>query len=536
VRHPWPYASATSLLGCLARINVLTRQDVVKLRVTDSCLVDYSDYKNRPDEKADASLFRLHPGELALAYHQKSWWPPCFESFARFFLTPLRYCPECIHQGYHTLLFQLPWWRQCPIHRTALTRCCPRCRGELTGLRFDAEPARAFHCVRCQLDLANSGAIVNATRDAIPGCLHRVRAVHTRWARQLTSRFVVTPSILDQHVALSDAKVMQFIGAADVPWPAELEPLVVPLAEARAERFELTITRHVGTTEPLCDLLGLSEDLAKAKSEEAPHRHFPLTWEQTNYMLRLERRLQNASGVRVPRLLRDWQHSYRQRRLPKWNPPNWSSRSFPDASGIRDRGYRRRDQFVSVGPGVLGITKFETSRSELSNLSAFRALRVLQERLGGGSNSPDNGAEREVFDWWYSHLLATSLVDGTIAATHAVSWMVPDSPEPHVLPGWPPVDVDRHAPGHIWCLAATRSGVSLTAYLVPIPLERLVRKDQEWRRDLINGLLVTTFMSQGDARDVDPPPSRENQTSAPPIRQNSMPDEFAWRFKGLPKP
>ena len=41
---------------------------------------------------------------------------------------PLRNCPVCAAQCYHSFLFQYPWATKCPIHDQALTTTCPSCK------------------------------------------------------------------------------------------------------------------------------------------------------------------------------------------------------------------------------------------------------------------------------------------------------------------------------------------------------------------------------------------------------------------------
>lgn len=40
----------------------------------------------------------------------------------------LRNCPSCARFGYHSYLFQFPWFRQCPIHQEPVVPVCPRCQ------------------------------------------------------------------------------------------------------------------------------------------------------------------------------------------------------------------------------------------------------------------------------------------------------------------------------------------------------------------------------------------------------------------------
>lgn len=45
----------------------------------------------------------------------------------------LRYCPDCIQQGYHSPLYQMSWITRCPVHDVPLSESCPSC-GQFIGL------------------------------------------------------------------------------------------------------------------------------------------------------------------------------------------------------------------------------------------------------------------------------------------------------------------------------------------------------------------------------------------------------------------
>ncbi|MFZ2753546.1 MAG: hypothetical protein WAZ48_08865, partial [Lysobacteraceae bacterium] len=77
---------------------------------------------------------------------------------------------------------------------------------------------------------------------------------------------------------------------------------------------------------------------------------------------------------------------------------------------------------------------------------------------------------------WYAHLTTGGLIDGTVAAIHLVAFPINETMQ---LPGWPPVDLSRHPPGHAWVLAATRGKEGLVAHLESMPLASTMRPDTE---------------------------------------------------------
>lgn len=43
----------------------------------------------------------------------------------------LRFCPECIAHGFHTVIFQMGFVEKCPLHKELLLEACPRCKEEI---------------------------------------------------------------------------------------------------------------------------------------------------------------------------------------------------------------------------------------------------------------------------------------------------------------------------------------------------------------------------------------------------------------------
>lgn len=64
--------------------------------------------------------------------------------------TDLRYCSKCLHQGFHTAIFQWRFFTHCPIHKTSLRTGCPDC-GIPISYRLDSQLADSpLRCVSCR--------------------------------------------------------------------------------------------------------------------------------------------------------------------------------------------------------------------------------------------------------------------------------------------------------------------------------------------------------------------------------------------------
>src|SRR3546814_875606 len=111
-RHPWPYASAFSLIGCYARINVLDRKELLACwlplkrinRVEQE--LHWDAVPNIAGTDALCHTFNLNVEAVPLAFDLAAWWPNHLRLAAERCEFWLRFCPECIYQGYHTGLFQ----------------------------------------------------------------------------------------------------------------------------------------------------------------------------------------------------------------------------------------------------------------------------------------------------------------------------------------------------------------------------------------------------------------------------------------------
>ncbi len=481
LRHPWPYPSGVCLFACLARVNVLRRHAVAALWLSGSAAAQLADQMNalprQVGESRMAASLRLTASEFALGFDSTRWWPNALQSFAAPFANPLRFCPECLWEGYHTNLFQLPWWRKCPVHRSDLRSTCPHCSSPVIGIPLRGEPSHAFHCSGCNRDLANTGAIVMASRGGVTIHWHTVVAAHRQWTAAVSDAYVLAPILVSPFCEIEPQRVFDWIQAASVPWPLDLRPFVVeiPVAPRRG-------LRNLRTVPERCQLSALANLAAVIATPIDPDTVGDRTFcaasvPMSRALVRLERRLKQAAGGFCPHLWRDYVNNARQR-LGERLIPELKDCQFPEAVGIRDRGYLRRNAAMSVTGKSNELTSLATHRSELAGLASFQLLCHLSDALSSMCDSDESAQARALIEWWYSHLMALTLVDGTIAATFAVAWIPPSSPD-QILPGWPTIHLGRRAPGHSWVVAATYIRNEVTSYLMPIPTSRTIRSNLE---------------------------------------------------------
>ena len=457
--------------------------------------------------------FRLRPGEAMLAFSVQPWLPKSLRRVTLDADRVLRFCAECLQQGFHTELFQLPWWCRCPIHACTLHDQCPQCHTPVPmnlHLSMPFDPENAFHCPHCQMDFANNRAIVMAPRGEAVHQWHGLVGAHFRWRQAVDRAFVLAPRLRAQS-RVTTQFMLDLLAATGVAWPPELEPHVARLGKAS----NLGIERSFGPSDGalpaefprIAELeieLGQNEDDCSIKVGQS--ECFPTSWAQAQVIVRLERRLSRESGQALPREFWDWLHKYRQReeRTP-WDPGLGQLQM--DTPGFRDRGYRYRLQVMDVGTSSVGTTELTIIGSELSRLSAVRILRGLRAVLRNEA-LVEGSVEHDLLTWWYSHFLALALIDGTIGAIHVQSYFPLGSPRPHQLPGWPPVDLDRHSPGHDWAIAVIGRERHLSAYIMSVPTRSMTGDEVEVEAT-VRSIVEVFRVLQAEARRR--PPNGENQ-------------------------
>ena len=499
VRHPWPYPSAVSLLSNLARVHVLGRQDLAALWLSSPHAKRLADelagMRRLVTDDCIAASLRLTAAEVSLAFDPTQWWPEALRTFAPAFVDPLRFCPACLEEGYHSNLFQLPWWARCPMHDVSLRSACPHCGGPLTGLSLRAAPARALHCSDCNRSLVSTGALVDAARGPNADRWHLVVAAHRRWAVATSQAFVIAPALTTPYCELAPEHTLEWIHAAGVDWPAEIEPFVT---RSSAAPLGLKTQLKVSGRGELRVLDQLASRVVEPPDANVSTARLVSTCSPpaAQALIRLENQLQRASDVQHLRSRKQGDRD-RQRSGEK-GIRNTSKVEFDLIAGIRDRGFRRRRAAMDVARAGGGLACLSMRPSDLMELSAVRLMRHVDSWLRTAPEMDELHPIGIIVRWWHAHLMALSVVDGTIASIQAMAWS-PTGCDDQLLPGWPAIYLNRHAPGHAWLLGATWQAGHLTAYLGSVPLARTIRPDTARVRALqeMLGLEMLVFQTLG---------------------------------------
>ena len=494
VRHPWPFPSALSLLGCLAQINVLEPQDVAAAFTPSQAYLQslvsslHTEGRLKIKKRFVEKTLRLRPSELTLAFDSCAWWPRALQPLFSTFSAPPRFCPECLKQGYHSHLFDLPWLLRCPVHAVELCDSCRHCGGKLRGLSHPYDPMEAFTCTRCRRVLAESDAIVMATH-ASSDRWNEVVASHFRWCRKMSDAYAVPPTCPGGEVEPDRSTLMSLIDVTGVGWPKELAPYV---ASSQARLPGLSRSAVISSQTEIDQLCKLFKRAVDAPLGE--FKYFPCSLEQSRWLVKLERRLQDKSDQTESRAVRDHYHYYRRwRKLQGLTPQEKKAlthpsfhidyhKSSPPPASVRARGYRSRAVTVFVGTSLVGDTSLSVAKGRLSGLTCVRLLAVVNQ-MRRSLEYQDEGAVGGVVAWWYEHLLSLSLIQTTTTAIHESARLSPkECPETEVVPGWPLVDMNRPPPGQSWMLAAIAANTQLTAYLIPVPMRRYEKEESKLYR------------------------------------------------------
>lgn len=165
-----PFESVWSVLHKLSHWNSLTPDDLVNL------LWEPTKYQARPPKNQGASdwrpysmrrlstVLKVPSAQLVLAETS----PFRFEVGEWKIENPtgteetLRFCPQCIEQGFHSALFQMLWIERCPIHDEKIANVCPSCSSNVPYECNWETLSFAYGCTEC-------GHALWPSRDKIPG-------------------------------------------------------------------------------------------------------------------------------------------------------------------------------------------------------------------------------------------------------------------------------------------------------------------------------------------------------------------------------
>ncbi|WP_153022861.1 TniQ family protein [Rhodanobacter thiooxydans] len=126
----------------------------------------------------------------------------------------LRYCPLCLNGGYHCLLFQLPWVKQCPIHQSSLLDVCLGCGSVISAYDVHSIVSAPFRCPTCQRALANPAQLLRGPKNAPQGAVrllsYLIQCTDTLDDPTNAKRHAVLLSLTPPSVAIMD-QVLQGI-------------------------------------------------------------------------------------------------------------------------------------------------------------------------------------------------------------------------------------------------------------------------------------------------------------------------------------
>lgn len=480
VRHPWPFPSALSLFACTARVNVMSPQEIASLftsrrgrlpLLTERLAVLHQE----PEGSSIAKVMHLSSAEVRLAFEASAWWPGALRDQRPQYAEPVRFCLKCAAQGFHSHLLNLPWLERCPVHGEPLVSACPHCGGGLLPGMWPMEVWNAFTCRQCGKDFARLYDIVVATRGAVFSRWHEVVAAHFRWCRQISAAFAFRPTPPDGDLESATRVLLELIGASGVQWPRELAAYVKQTGLPGGIRIVVPDAHNEVALE--LDRLFATHwyDPSIGKG-----RYFPCSVEQSRWLLNLDGRIQDSSGEREPRRVRDrhyyprrWANSeLSERQRDKIDrPPFEYGFRRPWPKSVRGQGYRRRCELIHVGTSpVHGRSCLAALPGDLTTLGCIRLLAGVSD-LQEAASRKGSQSIRQILEWWYMHLMALVLSEGFIAAAHKVAWLSADKGQaPDLVLGWPTVNLARRRPGRAWVLAAVCKEDQLVAYLMPAEL------------------------------------------------------------------
>jgi len=99
-----------------------------------------------------------------ITYHVKGWSPYPNLRYMQRYEEPVKHCEECAKVGYHSLYFMLPWMRQCPVHKTELTKTCRQCRKKWPS-RSNVNDRK---CNTCTIRVSKTDLISRGAYDIAP--------------------------------------------------------------------------------------------------------------------------------------------------------------------------------------------------------------------------------------------------------------------------------------------------------------------------------------------------------------------------------
>lgn len=179
-----PAASGFGTLAKIVRVNHLAPKELssllgIRVRRAD----DLSAVMTFSEARQIAVARSLQLPEVPAEWNISMWFP--FKAPSSLLATgwTFRYCPECLLEGYHTLLHQLPWIDRCAWHDVALRDDCQHC-GLPVAVNADWVAGANLECA-CSQSPLDTDLILRATA---PEGAKLLTDSYLQWAAEERSR------------------------------------------------------------------------------------------------------------------------------------------------------------------------------------------------------------------------------------------------------------------------------------------------------------------------------------------------------------
>lgn len=150
-RHD-PYASAFGQMARLATVNAFQPGDYFAgfgLRVRRDEDLSHALAFSQARQQALATTLEIG---IPVNWSLTTWLPFQLKNATPSEHWEFRYCPACLHSGFHTLLFQLPWIHRCPWHHQRLRTECMRCDRPMTTTGVSGRSLLECECGHSAVD------------------------------------------------------------------------------------------------------------------------------------------------------------------------------------------------------------------------------------------------------------------------------------------------------------------------------------------------------------------------------------------------
>jgi len=152
----YPYESIFSLVVKFAGQHHLTVQELRNSLFAGEEAQQIVELGNdRLDWKKFVTVSRLPMARRKQAFAEYYLGPSVRERFGYFRRTRIRYCPQCVMQGFHSEIHQMRFFEKCPLHRIPLSSNCAQCGRDYAPGIFNSSPylCRCGHeLLRFELD------------------------------------------------------------------------------------------------------------------------------------------------------------------------------------------------------------------------------------------------------------------------------------------------------------------------------------------------------------------------------------------------